>query len=307
MKKVSVIIPSYNCANYVAGAVESILNQTYQNIEVMIIDDGSRDATRAVCDELVKKHPGRVQYVYQENQGVSVARNKGIVCTSGELIAFLDADDLFGPDFIEGAVRMIEAGEADFVIPARYCHRLVKPDGSVELEEIHRQWPEKKEDFYAALCSNFIGSVGMLARRECFDAVRFDWKLAGGEDYDVWLTLVEQGFRPAMLETAAPQFFYTIRQGSAVNAPNQAGRKKYLSGLYRVLKKHDKYAVRHSECIRPVLADKCWRIGMELVRNNPYDLLGYRALLRSQWLQFSPQRFLGLFESGVKKLQRGRA
>lgn len=307
MKKVSVIIPSYNCANYVSGAVESILNQTYQNIEVMIIDDGSRDATRAVCDELVKKHPGRVQYVYQENQGVSVARNKGIVCTSGELVAFLDADDLFGPDFIEGAVRMIEAGEADFVIPARYCHRLVKPDGSVELEEIHRKWPENKDDFYAALCSNFIGSVGMLARRQCFDAVRFDWKLAGGEDYDVWLSLVEKDFKARMIESQTPQFFYTIRQGSAVNAGSAAGRKKYLSGLYRVLKKHDKYALQKDARTRPVLADKCWRIGMELVRNNPRDFLGYRALLDSQLLECSGQRMLEFIQSGFRKLQGGKA
>src|SRR5690554_7984530 len=92
MPKISVIIPVYNKAPYLEQCLNSVINQTYKNLEIIIIDDGSTDNSLEICEKYRKKDE-RIQLISQENQGVSVARNKGIQKASGEWIYFLDADD----------------------------------------------------------------------------------------------------------------------------------------------------------------------------------------------------------------------
>ena len=94
MPKVSVIIPVYNCDRYITQTVESVLSQTYTNYEIIVVDDGSTDNTRQVLEPYF----ARIQYIYQPNKGVAAARNQGIELAKGELIAFLDHDDVFLPD-----------------------------------------------------------------------------------------------------------------------------------------------------------------------------------------------------------------
>jgi glycosyltransferase involved in cell wall biosynthesis len=89
--KVTIIIPTYNCDRYIAEAIESVLKQTYTQYEIIVIDDGSTDNTRQVLEPYIEK----IHYIYQENQGVAIARNHGIQEASGEFIAFLDADDFW--------------------------------------------------------------------------------------------------------------------------------------------------------------------------------------------------------------------
>ncbi|NJO53255.1 MAG: glycosyltransferase family 2 protein [Leptolyngbyaceae cyanobacterium RM2_2_4] len=91
MPLVSVVIPTYNCDRYIVQAIESVLSQTYSNSETIVVDDGSIDQTQRVLEPYFD----RIRYVYQQNQGVSGARNRGIQEASGELVAFLDADDFF--------------------------------------------------------------------------------------------------------------------------------------------------------------------------------------------------------------------
>ena len=90
---VSVIIPTYNRAKYITSAIDSVLSQTYNNIEIIVVDDGSNDSTR----EVLYRYGNKIRYVYQENLGVSAARNRGIELSKGEWIAFLDSDDVWFP------------------------------------------------------------------------------------------------------------------------------------------------------------------------------------------------------------------
>ena len=104
---VSVIIPVYNVRPYLREALESVLGQTYRNLEILIINDGSNDGSEAVCDEYEKKDP-RITVVHQENKGLSTARNVGLNRRTGDYVAFLDPDDAFHPDMIwilMGALR----------------------------------------------------------------------------------------------------------------------------------------------------------------------------------------------------------
>lgn len=100
---VSVILPAYNAGEFVEEAVDSILNQTYQNIELIVIDDGSTDDTK----DVLKKYTNQIEYVYQRNSGPSEARNTGIKIAKGELIAYQDADDISLPSRIEREVELL--------------------------------------------------------------------------------------------------------------------------------------------------------------------------------------------------------
>jgi glycosyltransferase involved in cell wall biosynthesis len=103
MPKVSVIIPSFNYARFVANAVDSVLAQTFTDHEIIVIDDGSTDNTR----EILSVYKGRINYIYQENKGLSGARNTGIRAAKGEWIALLDADDEWYPNKLEEQMRVL--------------------------------------------------------------------------------------------------------------------------------------------------------------------------------------------------------
>ena len=100
MPKISVVIPAYNCSQYISKTVESVLSQTCKDFEIVIADDGSTDDTKDKVDMLIKEG-APIKYIYHENKGPAVARNTGIRNASGEYIAFLDADDLWVPEKLE--------------------------------------------------------------------------------------------------------------------------------------------------------------------------------------------------------------
>ncbi|MDF4756482.1 glycosyltransferase family A protein, partial [Vibrio parahaemolyticus] len=114
---VSVIVPLYNAEKYIEETMESILNQTYKNIEIVIVDDGSKDQSSSIVKNLKKKYPEQIKYILQENQGVSVARNTGIENASGEYISFLDSDDLWHPTKIEKQIESMHKNNMN----ACYC------------------------------------------------------------------------------------------------------------------------------------------------------------------------------------------
>src|SRR5690554_2682260 len=114
MSKVSIIIPVYNKAPYLDSCISSVINQTYKNLEIIIIDDGSTDNSLEICENYRKKDE-RIQLISQENQGVSVARNKGIQKASGEWIYFLDADDYLELDAFEILVKKSHYLDVDLI------------------------------------------------------------------------------------------------------------------------------------------------------------------------------------------------
>lgn len=103
--QVSIIIANYNYARYLNAAVTSVLEQSYQNFEIVIVDDGSTDNSREVIENIQKQHPDRVRTIFQANQGQGGAFNTGFAVSSGEIIAFLDADDVWKPNKLERIVR----------------------------------------------------------------------------------------------------------------------------------------------------------------------------------------------------------
>ena len=112
--KVSVIIPCYNVEKYVDQAVQSVLSQTYTNIEIILVDDGSTDGTADICDRYAEEYDF-IQVIHQENKGLSCARNVGIEQSAGEYVYFLDSDDWISSAMVQSVIEKIAFHEADML------------------------------------------------------------------------------------------------------------------------------------------------------------------------------------------------
>ncbi len=126
---VSVIIPVYNVRPYLCEALDSVLGQTYQNLEILIIDDGSDDGSEKICNEYGKKD-SRIAVIHQENRGLSTARNIGLNRMTGDAIAFLDPDDAFHPDMIRCLMEAMQRTGAEMAVCGIInCHTLHRMEG----------------------------------------------------------------------------------------------------------------------------------------------------------------------------------
>ncbi len=114
MKKVSVIIPVYNISTYLPQCLDSVLGQTYSDLEVLVIDDGSADGSQKICDNYAAAD-NRILVIHQENAGAANAKNKGLDLASGAYLTFLDGDDYVDPNWIEKLVNALETNQADLV------------------------------------------------------------------------------------------------------------------------------------------------------------------------------------------------
>jgi glycosyltransferase involved in cell wall biosynthesis len=179
---ISVVIPCYNQAGYLAEAIESVLDQTYEHREIVVVDDGSPDATA----EVAARYPGMV-YVRQAHQGLAAARNTGVVASSGELVVFLDADDRLMPRALELGVECLRANPGAAFVFGGY--RRIDTDTD-RRERVHV--PTYRGDIYLAFLSrNVMGMHGAgVFRRDALLAVEtYDRELRASEDYDLCLRL----------------------------------------------------------------------------------------------------------------------
>ncbi|MCP4399817.1 MAG: glycosyltransferase family 2 protein [bacterium] len=180
--KVSVIIPTYNRADFLKEAIASVLAQSYQDFELLIVDDGSTDRTHHVVDS----YAGRVKYLFQENRGVSSARNLGIRSSRGEFITLLDSDDCWLPQKLE---RQIEVMETE--VELRLCHTeeiWIRRGVRVNQKKKHRKHGGYIFPNCLPLC--VISPSSVMIRRMLFDEIGFfDETLPACEDYDLWLRI----------------------------------------------------------------------------------------------------------------------
>ena len=186
MKKVSVVIPAYNKAELTVKTVESVLSQTYKNIEIIVVDDGSTDNTK----DLLKPYVGKIQYIHKDNGGACSARNVGIRKSTGEYICLIDCDDTYLPKKIEKSVAYLEKHpECGFVHTAAY---LVDEKGNIITQHSHK-WAHKTGWISKYLLfKNFICNSTVVIRKSCFEKVGlFDEEIFTPGDWDMWLRLSE--------------------------------------------------------------------------------------------------------------------
>jgi len=187
--KVSVIIPTYNRNKLVLDAIDSVLEQTFQDFEIIIVDDGSSDDTQKHIERYQQKDK-RIKYIFQENQGVSIARNTGLEASQGQYIAFLDSDDRFLIDKLE---RQVSTLDNHLDVGLIYGKILVENtitkelgswgyafSGSLGIAEMHQKIYKRHLFFY-------IGTT--LIRKEAMGSIKFDSRMKTGEDFLFYLLL----------------------------------------------------------------------------------------------------------------------
>lgn len=170
MDKVSIIVPVYNVEKYLKKAVESTLNQSYENLQIILINDGSTDESGKICDKY-KQKDSRIEVIHKENGGLSDARNKGLDIANGKYIMFLDSDDFFEKDAVEIMYRKIEEKNADFVI-GNYIN--TEPNGkkwenSIFDEKIYDNFKLSIKDYEKSFFVMNSGVWNKIFRKEFID------------------------------------------------------------------------------------------------------------------------------------------
>jgi glycosyltransferase involved in cell wall biosynthesis len=187
MPKVSVIIPTYNCAHYLGNAIASVLRQTFTDYEIIVVDDGSMDNTYEVVERFAAQFPSRIRYIYQSHKERSVARNRGIQAASGEYIAFLDADDEWLPHKLALQVPILDERPEVGLVHSKVV--FMDKDG----REIGPPPPRETPNGFVLkelLCGNFVWCLTVLCRRRCFDECGwFDTATIPAEDWDMWVRI----------------------------------------------------------------------------------------------------------------------
>lgn len=184
--KISVIIPTYNRAHLIPRAIKSVLNQTYQDIEIIIVDDNSTDNT----EEIVKNFKDiRLKYIrHNINKGASAARNTGIKASKGEYIAFQDSDDEWFPDKLEQQIKVFADGDLKVGVVYSGFYRIEADKKTYLPSDFYVQ---KEVNIHNELLKgNFVGTPTVLMKKECFENKRyFDENLPALEDWELWIEL----------------------------------------------------------------------------------------------------------------------
>jgi len=188
---VSVVLPVYNCEEYLIETVNSVLYQTYKNIEIIIIDDGSIDSTQKIAENLSLENE-QIIYRRQENSGVSVTRNNGLNLCQGEFICFIDGDDLWPTTKIEAQVEFLKTNNQYNFVCGNYVEvpqNFNLPDNGGELVTQSIDFNKSGWVYSRILKGNHIHIITLMFRKEMKREVSFDSSLKIAEDYDLWLRL----------------------------------------------------------------------------------------------------------------------
>lgn len=189
MQNVDVIIPTYNCI-FISDAIKSALNQSYQNINIYIVDDGSTDDTKDTVNGLRLSSPDRIHYYYQRQQGPAAARNTGIKKSDGEYIAFLDADDIWLPHKVE---KQLEIFNKNSGVGFVYCDNYFIDKNGKEIIDYVRKVKLIEGDILLDFFMDFfLITSGIMIKRSCLKMIGpFDEDLEVGEDFEFFLRLAK--------------------------------------------------------------------------------------------------------------------
>ena len=253
----SVIIPAYNAESFIETAIRSVLLQTVSDFEIVVVDDGSLDRTSEIVRSL---GDGRIRYIYQENGGVSAARNTGIQNAKGEYVCFLDADDFWRPNHLSAVSRLIREFPACGVYLTGY--EILLHDGRF----LKRGCPIASEDMQSDNVFRlirdygyFINTNSIVCRRSAFDMVGlFAVGIRNSEDDDMWYRLfcyhsaaisnevtavyVRENSRATASKIFVDDWIFLTRVGDVMSSEAVSEEKKY--DLLRLLEQRKLSSVR---------------------------------------------------------------
>jgi glycosyltransferase involved in cell wall biosynthesis len=236
--RISVLVPCFNHGQFIRETVDSVLAQTLQDFEIIVVDDGSTDPhTRQALEELPRE---RVTVLTTENRGLPAARNHAARNAHGEFCCALDADDKLAPEWFARAVRVLEE-RPDVAFVSHWLETF---------GDERWTWTPERCDLPSLLARNAVNGAA-LVRRTAYDAVGgYDESMREGcEDWDFWLRLVERGFQGAII----PEVLFYYRRRSDSMSRLMLDEERYRRPLEVLVRKHD---AAYREHLVPVLAAK---------------------------------------------------
>lgn len=212
MEKISVVVPIYNVQNYLEECINSILNQDYKNMEIVLVDDGSTDNSGIICDNYEKKYNEQVKVFHKKNGGLSDARNYGIKHATGKYIAFVDSDDIVLGDYLSSMYNNLKNNNV-LVSACGYVRYF--DDGTIN--EINFNNIEKKFNRYdTQKYLNVVGYFNVSACNKLFDISLFeDIHFPVGKKSEDWFVMYRLLYKAGEIYySSIPKYYYRQRQGS---------------------------------------------------------------------------------------------
>ncbi len=208
---ISIIVPAYNVEKYLARCIESILGQTYKDLELILIDDGSSDSTGRICDEYADRDK-RVRVIHKENAGVAEARNTGLDTVTGDIIAFADADDYMEPDMISCMYDRMISDNADMVSCGYYEEYANRTELRRMGQRVVFNKHEAYEDYFRMGGRLGSGCWNKLFKSEVLKDIRYK-KYTMGEDVEMLSRAIDHCDRVVCIDYAG--YHYVHREDSA--------------------------------------------------------------------------------------------
>ena len=262
---VSVVIPAHNAAHYVGGAIDSVLRQSHQDFEILIVDDGSKDNTKQVVEPYLSDP--RIHYQYQQNRGPSAAKNSGAKVSRGGYLAFLDADDSLAPSALEAMLQAFQLTKAAWLNVG-----VLKIVGDVKTVR-HASLPAG-DLRHGILADDFITRSPFYPRQEFFAIGMFDEENWGREDWDINIRMILAGRPFAILDE--PLYEYARTEGSLTTS----NRRRLYSYTEKLLCKHHKrLADAGDKEVRRIYARNMWNLGRQYFR----EIHDPREAVRCAW------------------------
>lgn len=249
MDKISVIVPVYKVEHYLRKCIDSICNQTFQNLDIILVDDGSPDSCGAICEEYAKKD-ARVTVIHKENGGLSDARNAGSVHATGDYIIFIDSDDYIAPDMLEYLYSNMQESNAD----VSTCRAFDVYDSEIKAPSLKEEIIVcGAEEFYSYILrgTKVCGEIwNKLFRREVVRGIEFP----KGKLYeDIFFTAdFVKNVKVACVGTA-PKYYYVHRMDSITGKPYRKQLLDIIEGYektYRVVCESFPNLKEEAQCLR---------------------------------------------------------
>lgn len=266
----SIIIPVYNCEQYISASIESVLSQSEDSREIIIINDGSTDRTKKICSDYSKKYPF-IKLINKENSGVSDARNIGLENATGDYILFLDADDELADGALETFERVIENENNPDIILANYCMKLndkCRNTGDMcntVIDNRDHHFVSNVLDFYRARDNTFGNLRTIWAKaysKKLLESVRFNSQLKIGEDMLFFLECVFLAVRIVCVSDTV--YVYRIHEASVMQSKKWKRIHNNLAYYELVKETIERYQYQND----------LFALWLEIYESEWYDLIG---------------------------------
>lgn len=239
---ITVIVPVYNTAKFLRKCLHSIIQQTYQNLEILIVDDGSTDESISICEE-IKRNDNRVSIIRQMNCGVSAARNCAIAAAKGEWLVFVDSDDYIDSDMVEKLYCAVRRYQADYAVCGYACvsenQKLIRKYVA-EKEQVVSKVKALEMHYLDEYTVNFVTVWGKIMRHKIWKTLRFEEGMFY-EDLEIMPLLLWECNKIVVLDYIG--YNYVQRKGSIMH--DKKIKEKCYKDAISIFLRHDKFYSEH--------------------------------------------------------------